>query len=226
MNNQVVIEIYNPNTDEIQCRRLSRKLALLCYFLNTRLNNSPVQFVHGGVFGKQFNNSYKPGQNQTIFEIVVNKQFVINDAFYFDDENYAEEEFRGLSQHFILALSNLSKDFSGFVNYNFMDYAPIVVGNYYLREGRVDGRLTNNQNFSGSLHRFNNMSGSQYQTNGSVTVNRQTTQSYQNVSGSSTGNVISGSVSATGNLAGRKTVINVSSNNNNDSLNFSKRMSI
>ena len=183
MSNQVLIEIYNPNTDEIHNRILSRKLALLCYFLNTRLDSNNLQFVHGGVFGKQFTNSYNPVEGtQTIFEVVVNKKYVINDAFYFENENYSEEEMRALSQHFIQTLGGLSQEFTGFVNYKFYNREPIIVGNYYLRESGVDGRtLTNNVSNYQNFNMSSGSRGSQYQT-GSVTVTNQTSQNYQNVS--------------------------------------------
>jgi len=142
---QVTLEIYNASQDDLQCKRLSRTLALMCYFLNTRLDNTN-KFVHGGVFGRQFNNTYNPNKDQTRFEVVVNQKHVINNAHYLDDDKYSDEDFRGFSQHFIQTLSGLSPEFSTFSSYKFLNCQPIVVGQYYMKESGIDGR-TLNQNY-------------------------------------------------------------------------------
>jgi hypothetical protein len=136
---QVTLEIYSAISDELQMRRLSRKLALLCYFLNTRLDNTH-RFVHGGVFGRQYTNGYNAGQGMTSFEVVVNQKYVINNASYLDDDKVSDEDFRGFSQHFIQCLSGLNAEFKNFGSYKFINCQPIIVGNYYLRESGIDGR--------------------------------------------------------------------------------------
>ena len=146
---QITLEIYSAISDELQCKRLSRKLALLCYFLNTRLDNTDTKFAHGGVFGRSFSNGYNALKGMTNFEVVVNQKYVINNAFYLDDDKVADEDFRGFSQHFIQILSGLSQEFQNFGSYKFINCQPIIVGNYYLRESGIDGRTLGNNYNSG-----------------------------------------------------------------------------
>lgn len=229
---QVVLEIYNSINDEQMNRRLSRKLALLCYFLNTRLDCN-TQFVHGGVFGRQFTNNYNPNQSQTRYELVVNKNYVINNAFYLDDDKLSEDDFRGFSQVFVQTLAGLNNEFSNFKTYQFRNYAPIVVGNYYLKESGIDGRTLNNQSYNAGVQQRQtysnnfsnyqnlNMGGSQYSGNNSYVLQNKPSTSMNNVSNVSVGgsNVarntvvlnpsvgISSNVSVGGNVAGRNTVV-------------------
>lgn len=182
MSNQVLIEIFNPIENENQNRRLSRKLALLCYFLNTRLDCN-LQFVHGGVFVRPFTLDYKVGNNQTQYEVVVNQKHVVSNATYLDDENVTEDDFRGFSQHFIETLGGISQDFTNFRNYKFVNYQPIIVGRHYIKESNIDGRHLNNYSSGGIVHQThyntisanpgqvvhqtysNNIGGSQYYSN-------------------------------------------------------------
>ena len=172
--NQVHIEIYESSANETQCRRLSRKLALLCYFLNTRLDSN-LHFVHGGIFGIQFNNTYNGGVNKTKFAVVINKNYIIDNAFYLDDEKLSEEDFRAFSQQFLQTVIGLAPEFKGFSTYKFINCAPIVVGNYYLKESGIDGRKLNfsSTNLGGSVNQsYHNVNlGGSYVNNlgGSIT---------------------------------------------------------
>lgn len=188
--NQIVLEVFNPNQNEIQHRRLSRKLALLCYFLNTRLDCN-VQFVHGGVYTSAFTNNFKPEKDQTAYELVVNKAHCIRNASYLDDENVHEDDFRGFSQHFVNNLAELAPEFNVFKNFKFVECWPIVVGNYYLKEHGIDGRRFHGnyyQQHQGNyvVHQAYN-AGSVYQNNPSYIQGSQVmTQSYL----ANTGNIV------------------------------------
>jgi hypothetical protein len=118
---------------------MARKCALLCYFLNTRLE-SPVKFVHGGVFGRRLNDSYQPGRGQTNYEVVINKTQVLYNTPIFDDENYSEDDFRTAAKMFIEAVAGLSNEYLGFRNFRFLTYAPMVVGSWSVRDSYIDGR--------------------------------------------------------------------------------------
>jgi hypothetical protein len=137
--NQCLIEIYSNSVDNVVNGRMARKCALLCYFLNTRLE-SPVRFVHGGVFGRRLNDSYQPGRNQTNYEVVINKTQVLYNTPIFDDENYSEDDFRIAAKMFIEAVAGLSNEYLAFRNFRFLTYAPMVVGSWSVRDSYIDGR--------------------------------------------------------------------------------------
>jgi hypothetical protein len=166
--NQVNLQVYSNNTDETTNRRISRKLALLCYYLNTRFDSN-YQFVHGGVYASQFTRGFVPSKDQARFELVVNSNYVINNAFYLNDDNYSDDDFRGFAQSFVQSLA-LNQQFSNFKNYQFRQYAPIVVGEYFT--GRTyDGRTLPGQRYTSELSTglssnfstYQNFNGSKYQ---------------------------------------------------------------
>lgn len=137
--NQCLIEIYSGTVDNNVNGRIARKCALLCYFLNTRLESN-VKFVHGGVFGRRLNDNYQPERGQTNYEVLINRSQVLYNANYFDDENYSEADFRTISKLFIDTVAGLSNDYQSFNNFRFLNFAPIVVGNWSVRDQYIDGR--------------------------------------------------------------------------------------
>lgn len=167
--NQVNLEVYSNTTDESSNRRISRKLALLCYYLNTRFDSN-YQFVHGGVYASVFTKGFVPSKDQARFELVVNRNYVLNNAFYLNDDNYSDEDFSGFAQSFVQSLG-LNQQFSNFKNLQFRKYAPIVVGEYFT--GRtIDGRTLPNQRYTSELSTgffnfstYQNFSGYQSQNN-------------------------------------------------------------
>ena len=226
--NQILIEIYHPAQNEVQSRRLSRKLGLLCYFLNTRLDSN-LQFVHGGVFVRPFVLDYNPSNNQTRFEVVINQKYVITNASYLDDENVTEDDFRGFSAHFMETLSGLCSEFNVFRSYNFVNYAPIVVSRYYTKEAAIDGRY---HNYSFIGRSYNSGFNTGYQNFGGSQYHQQMSGSYL---ASQAQNIVSTSINRTQNVnvvntsvSGRKTVVDVDVDPAlvNDSVNkITKKMS-
>jgi hypothetical protein len=149
--NQVLLEVFEANPKSVNCTLLSRKLAVLCYYLNTRLDGN-VRFNFGGVIGTSFSVGYVGGAKKTSFALVVNQKYVIDNAFFLQEDSFTDEEFRNFTQNFLKGLALLAPEFSSFTNFKFSYREPLVVGEVYLVNSNVDGRLLKGSSSAG----FNN----------------------------------------------------------------------
>ena len=95
--NQVLIEVYESSATWINVEDFLESWLFSVISL-TKDSIAILQFVHGGVFGTEFNISYNGGINKTNFAVVINKNYVIDNGFYLDDEKLSEDDFRGFSQ--------------------------------------------------------------------------------------------------------------------------------